>query len=166
MKYLIIVVLYLFCYSSTAQQVSIITESDSVQVKIQGMGSLAFLTTTGYFGYSEILRVVFHETPKEAIVSRLKENNIPYAYQALDSDVIYAIKAEPQIRAVDNVELSLGKFNKTRKSGKALQLLGTLVSAVGLAIGEYEIAAGGSGLSLIGFAIDMTAGEHLKKYEN
>ncbi|MFT7036027.1 MAG: hypothetical protein ACJA2S_004554 [Cyclobacteriaceae bacterium] len=100
MKYLIIVVLYLFCYSSTAQQVSIITESDSVQVKIQANWSDSFLTNKGVFEYSNIIRVVFHETPSESLTKKLDSKSVPYSIDLMKfsvPDPMYAKKDDSEV---------------------------------------------------------------------
>lgn len=168
MKALLITFICLMSISAYSQQVSIITPTDSVQVKIQANSANSLFTTGGNFLFDDITKVVFHTKPSEKILNTIKTAGIPYSYQQIELDDLYSSKNTRSVMDPDqndDLKIDIGKFNKTRRTAKQIQLLGMLATGVALAAGEDKVAAGGSLLSLIGFITDMTASEHLSKYE-
>lgn len=166
MKQIIIILLLLWSMPLIAQQASIITESDSIQAKIQANTYNSILTTKGTFLFDDIIRINFHSKPSESLLNTIKEAGIAYVYQEVEFDEISS-KPTQSIMVVNQNDLSvdIGNFNKTRRASKQTQLLGMIVSGIGLAAKEDKVVIGGSILFFAGLIGDVMASDHLKKYE-
>lgn len=86
----------------------------------------------------------------------------PLSFENLkNSGVSYTPMYKVKDYTLDDVRIALSNFNRTRKAGKILQIVGLGVTTVGVFIAAPLVAGVGSTVSLIGFVTDIAASSHL-----
>lgn len=170
MRFFLLIFFYLLTFSVYSQHSTLITSTDTVEVKINAHSSSILYTTGGNVEYAKIKQIIFHEKPSEALSGYLKKKNIQYLFEGKSKETLTSFVDKSKKLSIpsgnEELYINLGKFNKSRKSGKWMQVMGTIVSGAAIAAGENEIALGGTALAFAGFVVDISASKHLDKYEN
>ncbi|MFY0653085.1 MAG: hypothetical protein JXQ96_13675 [Cyclobacteriaceae bacterium] len=88
MKTIIIFIIIspLVCFG---QRASIITKTDSVNVKIKATTPSLFMTNKGNIFLDDVLNVVFHKSPTESVTKKLDNRGIQYSYMPINNDDLY-----------------------------------------------------------------------------
>ncbi len=143
------------------QSFSFITAKDSIFAEMQAISQKAFLTSKGYIYISEVSKAYQHGEITDYYKDKFRSLNIPLLSTDMSEEVPTILEVNNEITP-QQINEKLLKFSKARSAGYTMEILGIAATALGLAIDQPNVAAGGAGLSLLGLLVNSGAGSHLK----
>ena len=158
------------CLSLMAQDVKItLRDSSHVESKIKALSQDQLFTQAGNYPYKNIAVLKYSNG---SIDQKYINIMLSYKVAIYNGDQMLST-VSPVFNQASTTDIliieNLVKFEKQRTTGKALQLIGMVVTAASIAIqiqdpdkSNVAFPIVGGGLSLVGFVIDLDASKHLK----
>lgn len=172
MKYLLVVLSVSVSVLSYSQKAMIKTEDKKVEVMINAISDVTLFTDKGNFELKKIESIVFaaRNPVEENLYQKLRSKGIQVAFnngEEVFTTPVIDTSAKPTDVTVQELNNRILAFANQRQTGKGLQVVGTLIAVVGLiAIDDPDnaslVAAGGLGLAVVGYGVDIGAGKRLK----
>lgn len=164
-----IMLILVACITATAQEVIVIKKDGSkLAGKVTATSASTIFLPGQSIKLSDIASVDLQEQGSLAndLTELLTKAGIPVTVLSQTTEGIVRQEIKPAvITETDAIEVKLDKFAVQRKTGKLLQVGGAILASIGALVSEDAapvVVAVGGATAVIGLAVDIDAGRHLR----